>query len=651
MSAPAGGVSSGSAVADPVLADPFVESLVGAWGSWGPTMTRNARRVAFVSDRFGTPEVFVQDVVVAGSLPTPTRIWLSDDPVIAVSWSADSDWLAVAVATDGGVRQQVWVVRPDGSDAQRIAGSRDQHAELGPWSRSGHRVVVTLPSTEPEQPARSYLVDPSDGNRVDLASGDLIHILDLSVEERLVVLRDGGRGHEFVVIVDRLTDEDHPLLTSPWAGSAETALIRPSPESESSPLIAYLSTEAGLPRRQLVAMPIGPHGWRGTARVLAGRDDAELEELDADDAGRLLLLVWNVAGRSELDLYDTAAGSFSPVPGLPGQVVTHPVLSRDGRSVLATVEGPTRPRALWRLDTAALTWTRVTDGPALPDGLVEPTLETFTARDGLTLTGWLYPAVSSGSAGPSGSAVSSGSGVAGAGSGGAALIHLHGGPESQERPTFSAQHQALAAAGITVFAPNIRGSSGFGKEFVHADDLELRWSALADVVDAAHHLVARGLADAARIAVEGRSYGGYATLASLAFTPDVFAAGVSVCGMSDLHTFYRDTEPWIASAATTKYGHPVDDAALLTALSPMRAVDDIAVPLLVVHGELDTNVPIGEAHQVVAALRARSAPVDYLELAGEGHEYRRLESRRALVARMVEFVTGALGVGIGAERR
>ncbi|ROQ40746.1 dipeptidyl aminopeptidase/acylaminoacyl peptidase [Frondihabitans sp. PhB188] len=601
------------------VADPFVDQLVGAWGSWGPTMTRNARRVAFVSDRFGSPEVFVQDVISAGTLPTPHRITLSDDPVIAVSWSADSAWLAVAVATDGGVRQQVWVVRPDGSDAQRIAGSRDQHAELGPWSRSGHRVVVTLPSTEPEQPARAYLVDPESGARDDLATGELIHILDVSVEERLVILRDGGRGHEFVVVVDRLTDDDHPLLVEPWAGSAETALIRPSPESESSPLIAYLATEAGLPRRQLVAMPLGPHGWRGESHVLAGRDDAELEELDADDAGRVLLLVWNAAGRSEIDLLDTASGQRTRVDGLPGQVVTNPVISRDGRSVLLTVEGPLRPRALWRLDTSTHAWSPVTDGPELPEGLVEPTLETLTARDGLTLTGWLYRAASGD--GPP-----------------AAMIHLHGGPESQERPAFSPQHQALVAAGITVFAPNIRGSSGFGSEFVHADDLALRWNAHADIVDCRDWLLAQELAVASTVAVEGRSYGGYATLASLAFTPDVFAAGVAVCGMSDLHTFYRDTEPWIAAAATTKYGHPVDDAELLAELSPLGRADDIVAPLLVVHGELDTNVPVGESHQIVAALRERGADVEYLELAGEGHEYRRADSKRELVRTMVEFL-------------
>ncbi|MCJ1715151.1 prolyl oligopeptidase family serine peptidase [Curtobacterium sp. VKM Ac-2922] len=615
------------------------DALTAAWGSWGPTMTRNARRVAFVSDRHGVPEVFVQDVVVDGTPSEPMRIRLSEDPVIRVSWSSDGEWLAVAIATDGGVKQQVWVVRPDGTDAAQIAGSRYQHAELGPWSRSGHRVVITLPSTEPEQPTRAYLVDPVSGDRDDLAVGELIHVLDLSVEERLVVIGDGQRGQEFVVAVDRLTDESHPLLTDPASGSAEIAFLRPSPASETSPLVAYVATEAGAPRRQLVAQPVGPHGWRGRPRPIVARDDAELEFLDADDAGRTLLLGWNVAGRSELELINTHDASRTPVPDLPGAVVTDPVLSRDGRSVILAVEGPTRPRELWRLDTNALTWARVTDVPTLPDvALVDPSLERFTARDGLELTGWLYPAVD----GTTPSTQAEPATDTGPPVRRAAMVHLHGGPESQERPTFSPQHQALAAAGITVFAPNIRGSSGSGTAFVHADDLALRWNALADVVDCARWLVSNGHADQSRVAVEGRSYGGYATTASLAFTPDVFAAGVAVCGMSDFATFYRDTEPWIAAAAATKYGHPVDDAALLASLSPMRAVDDITAPMLVVHGELDTNVPVGEAEQLVTALRDRAHDVEYVELAGEGHEYRRASSRALLVRSMVDFLSARL---------
>ncbi|MCU1404771.1 MAG: peptidase, partial [Glaciihabitans sp.] len=224
----------------------------------------------------------------------------------------------------------------------------------------------------------------------------------------------------------------------------------------------------------------------------------------------------------------------------------------------------------------------------------------------------------------------------------AAMISLHGGPEAQERPTFTPQHQAMVAAGITVFAPNIRGSFGFGRAFVHADDVEGRYGAFEDVLASARHLVDIGVADPARIAVTGRSYGGYLTLASLAFSPGVFAAGVDICGMSDMTTFYNNTEPWIAAAAFSKYGHPGRDHRLLKDISPLGKADRIQAPLLVVHGELDTNVPLGEATQMVKALQRLGRPVEYLQLDGEGHEYRRATSRRALLSRMLQFLSHTL---------
>jgi dipeptidyl aminopeptidase/acylaminoacyl peptidase len=177
---------------------------------------------------------------------------------------------------------------------------------------------------------------------------------------------------------------------------------------------------------------------------------------------------------------------------------------------------------------------------------------------------------------------------------------------------------------------------------VHADDLHGRYDAFADVLASAQHLVDAGIADADRIAVTGRSYGGYLTLTSLAFSPGVFAAGVDICGMSDLVTFYRDSEPWIAAAAVSKYGHPERDRALLEDISPLASADRIAVPLLVVHGEHDTNVPVGESRQVVAAVRVLGGPVEYLELEGEGHVFRRADSRKRLARAMLRFLTSHL---------
>ncbi len=601
------------------VAETSVEALVSAWGSWGPTLSPDCRSVAFVSDRSGVPQLWVQDLPAAGEEPAPAiMIPLTDDPTLAVTWSADGAWLAATVATGGGVKTQVWVVRPDARDARRLAGGPDQHAELGPWTRSGHRVVVTIRGTELDEPTVAHLCDPATGHLTPLATGELISVLDLSVDESYVIVQDGPRGQQFCVLVDRVADEDHPLLPYPALGSTERAIIRPAPDGNG--LVAYLASDAALPRRQLIAIPLGPAGWRGDSGVLAPREDAELEGLDADDAGHLLLLVWNTAGGgSEVALLDTRTGTTRSPENLGG-VVTGALLSRDGSTAVMSVEGPLRPRELMSLDTVSLVWSRVTDGPEVPSaGLVRPTCEFFRGRDGLPLTGWLYrPA---GAFGP-----------------GPAMLSLHGGPEGQERPTFSPQHQAMVAAGITVFAPNIRGSSGFGRAFVHLDDGHGRRDAFDDVLASRDFLVGLGIADPERVAVTGRSYGGYLTLATLAFSPGLFAAGVDICGMSDLHTFYRDTEPWIAAAAYTKYGHPEEDYVLLEAISPLRAADNIDVPLLVVHGELDTNVPIGEAQQIVAALRALDRPVEYLELAGEGHEYRREDSRRRLIERVRDFL-------------
>lgn len=606
-------------------ADRLAHDLELAWGSWGANMTPDAHRVAFISDRDGIPQLWIQDVGIHGGGGEPPRkIWLSDDPVVAVQWSADRAWLSVSVATDGGVRHQVWVVRPDGRDALHVAGSRDVHAELGPWARSGHRFVVTIPSAEPHQPAHAYLVNPVDGERQLIASGELIHVLDLSVEERFVILQDGRRGEQFCVVLDRMVDETIELLPERGTGSTEKSLIRPAPPQESGPLMVYLVTDMGAARRELVSRPIGPNGWLGKERVVAVRADAELDDVDADDEGRLLALTWNVAGTTEIELMDVHTGERRIVPDLPGMVAGGLVLSRDGSCVVVCVEGPSNPRQLWHLDTATLQWHPVTAASPLPaDELVTPLLLNYRAHDDLELTGWLYR--------PPGDLAD-----------GRAVIYLHGGPEGQERPSFVPQHQALVAAGITVFAPNIRGSSGFGKKFVHADDLYNRFDAFQDVLTSAEMLVRTQGIDADRIGVSGRSYGGYVTLAMLAFHPEVFAAGVDICGMSDMFTFYRDTEPWIGAAAMSKYGSPDEHEELLTKISPMRKVDDIVSPLLVVHGEHDTNVPIGEALQIVEALHEREHQVEYLELAAEGHVYRRIDSRQTLNRTMLRFLANTL---------
>ncbi|MFP5283234.1 MAG: TolB family protein, partial [Actinomycetes bacterium] len=120
----------------------LVGDLVGCWASWGATLSEDGSRVAFLSDRRGKPEVWLCPAEGEGSAQV---LDLSEDPITSVTWSADGEWLAFTVAPDGGVRTHVWVVRPDGRDARRVAGSAYEHATLGPWTRTGHQLVASIP--------------------------------------------------------------------------------------------------------------------------------------------------------------------------------------------------------------------------------------------------------------------------------------------------------------------------------------------------------------------------------------------------------------------------------------------------------------------------------------------------------------------------
>src|SRR5256714_12288515 len=138
--------------------------------------------------------------------------------------------------------------------------------------------------------------------------------------------------------------------------------------------------------------------------------------------------------------------------------------------------------------------------------------------------------------------------------------------------------------GIAVFAPNVRGSSGFGKTFVHLDDREKRFDGVRDIEACVAHVVRTGIADPKRIGITGGSYGGYMTMAGITEYPDAFAAAVCVCGIVNFLTFFKHTQPWMAAVSKTEYGDPDTERDLLERLSPIHHIDRAKTPLLVLHG-------------------------------------------------------------------
>ena len=287
-----------------------------------------------------------------------------------------------------------------------------------------------------------------------------------------------------------------------------------------------------------------------------------------------------------------------------------------------TLSGAATPADVWVMELSTGHLRQVTHSPhAAVDlrKLVRPELIKFPAHDGLELSGWLYR--------PAGAPPYP------------MVLSFHGGPEGQERPGFNSTYQALLANGIAVFAPNVRGSSGFGKRFVNLDNGALRRNGVRDIESSVEAVVKSGAADGKRMGIMGGSYGGYMVMAGLTEYPRGFAAGADLFGVVNFETFFKHTEPWMAAISKIEYGDPDKEAAMLRELSPIHKVDRVTAPTIVLHGANDTNVPVVEAEQVVESLKKRGIPVEYVLFPDEGHGFRKTPNRIRAAVEIVKWFT------------
>jgi pimeloyl-ACP methyl ester carboxylesterase len=611
--------------------------------NYGASLSPDATAFAHLVDEGGYPRA-VQRFLRGWRASSSRDVELPvEGPVNRVMHSADGHWLACEVAPEGGSRSQIWVVTTDPDDraARRIdtwqAGSPEGTAELIGWDGT----LVSAILTGDDGVGSSCLIDPADGTTTILDRRSGGRLVDAWAGAALV--RVGPRGYRDLIMLRGLTeiallpydpgsttdtgvilDDQHPRRLRSGLEGETFELYQPAstygPNSTNGYVRALIRSENGAEHARLLEVTTTADGV--SYQVVAERAGYELDEFVVSDDLSTVALLWNINGASELQILEYADYTLhDPIP-LPGMVASELTISAGGSMVAMTVEGPDKPRTVELVDPRTREWERIDREPSSGPLSAPPTLETITARDGLQFTGWLFrPPEGIDSVG--------------------AMMFLHGGPEGQGRPGYNEFFPPLLEAGITVFLPNVRGSGGFGRSFMHADDREKRFAAIDDVADAALFLVDRGLASEDCIACCGWSYGGYLTQAALAFHPALFAAGISICGMSDLNTWYRNTEPWIAAAAYPKYGHPVSDRELLDQLSPLLRAHALTAPLLLVHGLNDTNVPPSESQQMYDALRALGRSVEQLLFEDDGHEIDKRENRFVLVKAMCDWLTTA----------
>lgn len=228
------------------------------------------------------------------------------------------------------------------------------------------------------------------------------------------------------------------------------------------------------------------------------------------------------------------------------------------------------------------------------------------------------------------------------------VLWVHGGPWGRDVWGYDPFHQWYANRGYAVLSVNFRGSTGFGKAFVNAGDHEWAKKMHQDLLDAVEWAVEEGIADPERVAISGGSYGGYATLVGLTFTPEAFACGVDIVGPSNLVTLLENVPPYwmpILPLLTQRVGDPgtEEGRAKLLEISPLGRVDRIRRPLLIAQGANDPRVKQNESDQIVAAMQERDIPVTYVLYSDEGHGFARPENRLSFIAIAEAFLASVLG--------
>jgi dipeptidyl aminopeptidase/acylaminoacyl peptidase len=573
---------------------------IGACSS--PSFSPDGKRIAFVSNMNGMPQVWIG--LTDGGFPT--LVTAQDDPVGFVVWSPDGAWLAFNVAPGGGFNEQIYIVRPDGTGLRRLTEGGKENNFLGGWTHDS-RFLTFSSNRRVAASTDSYLLDVATGQMKMVAENrGTGGINDVSRDGKYaVVSRLINRGDNDLYLVNTIDGKESKLTPHEGPGTFFGGVFSPDGKT------IYLGSNKDRDLIAFAQVRLDNNGQPGAVETLATRDDAELSGFEINEQGTVAALIWNAGGRSELELLDLKTNKKIAVQGVPAEIIGGLDYSNDGQRLAMVASGAASPPDIWTLDIKTSRFSRVTNSPHAGVNLAElvhPELVQYKAHDGLELSGWLYRPKDARTPGP-------------------VVLSFHGGPEGQERPSFNSTYQALLAEGIAVFAPNVRGSSGFGKRFVNLDNGPLRENGIKDIKATIDHVVKSGVADPKRIGIMGGSYGGYMVAAGLTEYPDLLAAGANLFGVVNFETFFKHTQPWMAAISKVEYGDPETQAEMLRRLSPIHRVDRIKAPTIVLHGANDTNVPVIEAEQIVENLKKRGVPVEYVLFPDEGHGWRKIPNR------------------------
>jgi dipeptidyl aminopeptidase/acylaminoacyl peptidase len=610
----------GSVAADPkgLVLEPetrvvtSIERYLNVRSAYGASFSP-AGELAFLFDATGTPQVWS----LAESGLWPDQRTFFDERVTFASFSPEREEMAFGMDEGGNERAQLFLLAADGG-IQRLTGKPDAKHRWGGWSHDGERFAFAANRRDESMfdiytQGRTETGD--DATRVHEGDGWLTVSGFSPSDDRLLVSESQSSFDQDLHILDLDSGENEHV--TPHEGDVRFLSPAWSPAGDA----LYVVTDHDSDTLYLARLDLTTHEL-GT---ITDGDGWNVEGFALDEETGHIVCARNVDGYTDLTvgrLADDGIEEF-PAPDLPDGVAGGIDFDANAERFAVTVTGPRENTNVHVVDVEtgeSERWTNASTAGLARESFRTPELIRYESFDGREIPAFLsLPADSREDETP-------------------VVVDIHGGPESQRRPSFSPVTQYLLAAGYAVFEPNVRGSTGYGKSYTHLDDRENRMDSVADIERAVAWLRDHSMVDSERIAVMGGSYGGFMTLAALTEYPDLWAAGVDIVGIADFTTFLENTGSWRRALREAEYGSLENDRAMLESISPLNSIERIDAPLFVLHGANDPRVPVGEAEQVAERARKQGVPVEKLIFDDEGHGIVKRDNRIEAYTRITDFL-------------
>ena len=552
----------------------------------------------------------------------PEQQTFYDDTVSFVDYSPERQELVFGMDEGGNERAQLYRLDADGR-VHELTGMPDAKHRWGGWSPDGERFAFA--SNRRDEAVFDIYVQDRDatGDDAELVwEGDgWLSVGGFSPDGKHLLVSEAHSSFDQDIYVLDIDSEDLSHLT-PHEGKIRYTSASWGPEGDA----VYLVTDAESDTLELARLSVD-----GDLDIVRSDDQWNIDGVALDkDSGRLAYSR-NVDGYNELTVGEltgpTTIETF-PTPDLPGGLAGGVAWGPDAERFAVSVTGRTVNTNVFVVEAEtgeSEQWTAASTAGIPRETFIEPEVVRFDSFDGREI-----PALFS--------LPADAAGTAAADSDTPVIVDIHGGPESQRRPSFSGLTQYFLSRGYAVFEPNVRGSTGYGKAYTHLDDVEKRLDSVKDLRAGVDWLHDHPAVDPGRVVAMGGSYGGFMVLAALTEYPDLWAAGVDVVGIANFVTFLENTGDWRRELREAEYGSLDTDREFLESISPINNVDRIDAPLFVLHGANDPRVPVGEAEQIAEQAAEQGVPVEKLVFDDEGHGISKRENRIEAYTAVVEFL-------------